>query len=410
MQRSNSFAAIGIVIAVLVLVALGVYWYQGLEWIEYERDLGPNEKARREPFLAAQLFIEKRGYKLESNPSFRDFDDPDFALKTSTEDAIVLVDAYGSLSQKRTQTLLEWVERGGHLMVTAKNPYLKGMDKIQDPIFEEFGVEVERNGQGDFDEELWGAISTIGGYVGITQEDLCPMLYPQAEFSFEGDENSIGVHFLSNDTLYGQDDYLYASVGPDGASRMLQYEYGDGMVTYMVSLDMWKNFAIGCQDHAYMLWQMAPGDSGVMHFYYNRDFPSLGSVLWRHFYAAIAVGALTLFLWLWYRGMRFGPLRDEEPGTQRQILEHIAASARFLWRMDKGQALVESVRAETWQAISKRLQHITRLEQSVQIAQLAKHFQMNEQAVEAALFGPIPNDPVSFVNIIRALKRIKDKL
>ena len=400
-----------IVVTLLVLaVIVGVFWYQNIEWVETEHDLGFSEKARREPFLAAGQFLQQQGIQFSAVDHFRDFDAAEFASTMPVDDSIMLMDAYGSVSARRAEQLLSWVKAGGHLLVSLDNPSLKDVDRINDPIFELFSVErIRGDDYADFD--TLDTLNTLDDITGLNLIDRCDGMYPQATFSFTGDDDQLEADFLTNDTLYG-DSNVYGSVGNDDYEeyQLLQYQYGDGMISYMASFGMWKNNAIGCLDHAYILEQLAPAAGNTLHIYYNRDYPGLFTLLWRHFYAAVVVAALTLLLWLWSRMLRFGPVQQSATGSQRQILEHIRASAGFLWRMDKGESLITQVREEVRRLLRQRIQHLDRLSEAEQVQLLSSQLRVTEDAITVALFSPPAKDPVSFTHTIRALQHIKDKL
>ncbi len=413
---------IPVLLGILVLVS-GYLVYQNLEWIEYERDLGPTEEARRNPFLAAAELMELYQVELSNKRSFRDFDQPmQFLSDSQPADTIVLVDAYGSLSANRMGHLLAWVDQGGHLIATAKNPFLDNADNIGDPLFEFFNVAIERQGEDAMTEELWDIVSRYGYLAGVSGEELCPLLFAQNTFNFDGDETQLGVHFLSEDRLIATDAEPSGWIGDSDWAHLLQFDYGEGLVTLVSSLDLWKNSAIGCLDHAYVLWQLGP-DSGPMVFYTNMEFPSFVSLLWRYFDLSVILFLGLLGAWLWYRGARLGPIRHAETASQRQLLEHIDASANFLWRIGKLEVSVERARQQVLVQLQRKYPQVLkpvsisdekitfRLEdRAEQTRFLSKQLGIQASHIDLALWRPINNDPQRLVATLRDLQRLKERI
>ncbi len=53
----------------------------------------------------------------------------------AVEDIILISDAYAALSKIRAEKLLAWVEQGGHLMISASNPFIHNPEQQPDEIF-----------------------------------------------------------------------------------------------------------------------------------------------------------------------------------------------------------------------------------------------------------------------------------
>ncbi|OZG75196.1 hypothetical protein BTA51_02080 [Hahella sp. CCB-MM4] len=397
---------------VVALLALGYLVYRQIEWVDYEKDLGPTQEARRDPYFGAKLYLDKLNISHESKLHFRDFDDPTWADSKPLEDTVVLVDAYGSLSEARAKVLLDWVSRGGHVIAAASNPFLDDPSGVDDPLFEYFGVEVERNDDSELDSDVWDAIGDLGHLSGWSDKDVCEFLPAQTSFYFEDyDDYDVKAHFLTADILQADPDDAYSMIGSDyyDGSLMVQFEHGDGLVTFMVSFSMWQNWAIGCLDHAYIFWQLVPG-AGEVTFYRNQDFPGLGSVIWKYFHLSLVIALLLLVGWLWMRGSRFGPVREYHPSLPRQLLEHIDASARFLWRMDKGQTLLKNGRDMVLSVLRYRYPEFLQMETEERLRHLAKVLHMTPEEIDLALWRDIQGNTPDFVHAVRLLQMIKEKL
>jgi hypothetical protein len=349
-------------------------------------------------------------------------------------DTIVLVEAYGSLSAARMQRLIDWVGQGGHLIATASNRSLDKIANVTDPLFDYFGVVIDRqNGEG-MEEQVWELINRYGYLAGVAGDQLCPLLTAQTRFNFSGDDAELDVHFLSTDLLRAEGQVPDGWVGEKSYAYLLQFDVGEGMVTLVSSLDLWKNSAIGCLDHSYLLWQLAP-EAGVMTMFSNTEFPGVMEVLWRYFDSAMVTATLLLSFWLWNRGVRFGPVRENQDAERRQLLEHIDASANFLWRSGKTEALVNDIRVQILQQIRKQHPQLRRnttltgkqwveaadgqvgmamdqhSEAAVESAAttLAAPLGLSADEINFALWQPIDNDPQRITQLLVLLQKIKEK-
>mgnify|MGYP001077495927 CR=1 FL=1 len=416
----------------LVLFALGWVAYSHITWVDYEVELGITDEARKNPFLAATIFLKDYGLTVRRERSFRPFDKALNAEEWGTVDTIVLVDAYGSLSTPRMQNLLSWVDQGGHLIATASNRFIDNIDGVSDSLFDHFRVEVNRqNGEG-MEQDLWALINRFGYLAGMTGAELCPMLAAQTQFSFAGDDVEIGVHFLNTDVMQAEGRQPDAWVGEASSAYMLQFDLGEGMVTLVTSLDLWKNSAVGCLDHAWFLWQLAPY-SGEMVFFQNFEYPGVMGVIWRYFDITLMVAAFLLLLWLWYRGVRFGPVRENFTMERRQLMEHIDASAHFLWRIGKTDHLIQAIRDQTLQAIQHKHPQLfpveddasavkgldgraksltSQAEQNTRIlaAKLSTLMELSAEQIHLALWQPIANDPKKIAETMAVVQKIKEKI
>jgi len=106
------------------LLSVGYFFFTE----EYETKIwtGQSKEARVNPYLAAQKFLESRDVVVESTLDTLDFD------KIDVGDVVVLTEVDSMLvSQSRIDAALNWVERGGFLLVGA-NQESEGGNSILD--------------------------------------------------------------------------------------------------------------------------------------------------------------------------------------------------------------------------------------------------------------------------------------
>jgi len=118
---------------VVLSVLLVVGYFKFTE--EYETDIwtGQSKEARVNPYLAAQKFLESRDVVVENTLDALDFDAIDI------DDIVVLTEVDSMLvSNSRVEAALDWVERGGYLLVGANNDSEGG-----NSILDHFDIKVE---------------------------------------------------------------------------------------------------------------------------------------------------------------------------------------------------------------------------------------------------------------------------
>jgi hypothetical protein len=407
-------------LALLVVVLLATQLLE-IEWISVEFPAGPSIEAQRDPFLAANQYLRSQGYRVARHESLRDFDDPQWAQQTPADDVVVLVDTFGLLSRQRIERLLAWVNEGGTLIVSARTPYqgaafTGATSELNDPLLERFGLQLAATVSETLNEQDWRQLSEFSQLVGFTPDKVCAVLGSQAVMVFEeGDEEraeSLSMHFLRPEYFVPDsiDTSARAIVG-GGEPRLVQFEHGNGLLTFMVSLELWKNHAIGCQDHAWILQNFAPlhdGD-GVLHFYYNLDRDSLLEVAWQRFPAAIMLLGVLLLYWLWYRAARCGPLQSPPVSAGPPGLSHSRASGDFLWDHSGGETLAAALREELTQ-LFLREGFVADAAGRFLLQDIAMRLRLPADLLETAMQDRRPMTPMAFTAIVNAYQIIRARL
>jgi len=106
-----AFSALGI------LVFLGAVWFFAThDRVTVREWVGPSGEARLKEFLAAQRFADRMGMKVTEVRSLPELD-------TLPAQAVLIVPHHRQqLPATRIQTLLQWVDNGGHLIAEAEFP------------------------------------------------------------------------------------------------------------------------------------------------------------------------------------------------------------------------------------------------------------------------------------------------
>jgi hypothetical protein len=135
MMPRNSFVIAGL-LALLLLVAWSLW---NLEWIEQQSDPFFSDAANQNPYLAAQLFLERLHYVVSE-------DENEDALERLPDGkaVILLISGRAHLSEQRQAELLKWISNGGHLITLANREWNEKTESIDDMLQRQFDVAAVR--------------------------------------------------------------------------------------------------------------------------------------------------------------------------------------------------------------------------------------------------------------------------
>lgn len=429
-----------------LLLALFVYAYQNITWVEEVIDAGPTAEARRNPLLAAETFLTEQavpvqrqlGYALLDKPLQVGVSETNALLdkadqeppRIGLDDSLVLVDGYSSLSPLRAGHLLDWVNAGGHLVMSASNPFVRKLETRQDTVLKALGVEVydpesetsttsddsdEEDSLEDADSMEESFIERLKRLSEILQNESCGSIERHVTFTLR-EGQPIALHLPTDHYLDFDDEnarYTFWASDHQGVA-ILQVSHGEGLVTVLGSLQLWKNQSIGCEDNVYfMQWLLA--DSPAVWFLVNQERENLWTLLWQNFRFALLLSGLLLVLWLWSKALRFGPVQEEESPDRRRLLEHVHASAVFLWRRPATRIhLIKAAQESVRRLMVKRVGHFRSLSERDQWAAIAEHSHATMNQVEACMqdrqASSTPIHAHEFIQTMRQLQNLKERL
>lgn len=309
--------ALSLVIGGLVLIAVTAM----VSWLvtNFERrteriPVGYSSEARRNALLALERYLKVLELPAESVTGR----DRLWNLPRPTDTLVVL--GVGPMSAERQARLMAWLEQGGHLIVEAMETWEE--DAPPQGFLADLGFRL-RFDAAEVGDDDGARIATL---------DL------------SGAGRAVKVAFQSGYALEGREGDEILAVAA-GRPRILQRRIGEGRLTVLSDSDFLTNTSIGERDHAYFAVRLlAPDEGGRVWLLYDSDMPWLGALLWGMApHALISVGVLAA-LWLWSLGRRLGPLAAAPDRRRRDLIEHLDASADFLWRHNAASALVESSR------------------------------------------------------------------
>ncbi|MDM3871367.1 DUF4350 domain-containing protein [Porticoccus sp. W117] len=351
-----------VLLILLFAVAIGGYiywWLQNHELVEQEFRLRPSKEVRENPFHAAQLFLERKGYPVElSNGLNR------FQALPATDDIIIGEYLGGRLPDHRVDELLAWVEQGGQILTSVQRSWIDDDPGGADKLLNKLGLTLWAH---DYDE----------------QED-----------SEEWPDFEVVTTTLQNGTRFEAEfDYGLSLYDPDWENRkshhvssetstyLLAVPHGKGWVMMTTDLEFmrnpreytyWENSepSIHQRDHAFMLSWLVESVNTVW-MVRGVDAEPITKLIWQHGRHAVIALLVLLLFWLWWLYNRFGPLRASVTPERRNILEHLQMSAVFAWRQDRAQKLFSDTRHDIELLLRRKHPQIANLPVAERSAKLA---------------------------------------
>ena len=138
--------------------------------------------------------------------------------------------------------------------------------------------------------------------------------------------------------------------------------------------------------------------------------PSIGTVIAEPPKVKFPCALALLVCWLWAASRRFGPALLAQRAERRSLVEHIAASGRFLWREARGATLYEAVLDELRQRIRRRHPAWAELPVEEMAQRAATLSGMAPAAVRSALTGGARRREEDFVHDIQTLETLRKRL
>jgi hypothetical protein len=368
-----------ITLLVLVLLGgLGLWVMRHFEKQEISLPTGLTGEAATNPLLAAERFLNIMGVTATHLD-----DSTDLLDKPQSGDVILITSDRQTLGQGRTRALLDWVRRGGRLVVTV--PHLPDEEMPpNDPLLKALKLDLR--------------------YIEPDTTDYADYL----DVDLPGADDFLQVEFGTDYVLSGahESDRVVAN---DWGLVMIQRQLGRGTVTVLSDLDFIQYRRIGDYDHARFLWYLVNG-KGKVWLIFNNDMPPLWDWLWDHAAETMTASALLLATWLWSRSRRFGPLRGVPVPARRRILEHIDANGRFLWHQRRSAYLIGAVRNALLTSAARRYPAWASLTDSARAVHLGDLVQRDPDTVQRMLGTRTVRHRHEFTRLIRQLETIRKKL
>jgi hypothetical protein len=290
-----------------------------------EREIGYKGKARTNPYLAFERYVqESQGQEIKVQSHW-----PELGYDQS----MILFTAEQLESRFSVDKLDEWVRDGGHAVILMDRASLYQNDWATRPVTPEISEALI-----EWAKEMEVEVETSSG-----------QNHSKAEFLGDGYEVD----------LYGK---VLLRDADQKAQPVISIERGDGTVTWVADAGLLRNRWIAEKEHIDLIDAMLEWRRDGEIVFLRGVGISFFGLLWQHGWMPLVGLMVVLVAWLMRHLPRFGPmqavLREDEI---RAYDHHLEMIGDFHWRLDRGASLLEPLRAEAqelcyqWQAKHDRL-------------------------------------------------------
>jgi len=322
------------------------------DYTEVEREIGYKGKARSQPWLAAEHFVEGMGGSVRS-----------VALWTppSRSDAVWILPAETLNNENCARRMERWVTKGGHLILLVEHAESETSDwsdySLKPDLLPALYSMLERAGI---------QLDKKAGTGGETTRE---------EIKFAG--RFFKVKVKSNLTV--------RKTGKKPGVFVSKVK-GDGRITVLTDGRVFRNRWIGDNEHADLLVALieATGNRGNVGF--MRGYPVSFWAMLKEYLGPVLIGlSVWVLLWLWKNLRRFGPLEAEiTPPELRGYDHHLEALGDFQWRLDRGVSLLAPLRTKITE-LGQRAAIRARLGDGDFFQYLADRSELSRERVQQAL-------------------------
>lgn len=387
MNRNN---ALIVAILLLAVSALGIWLYLNLvRETEYVQTQGYSSEANENSFLAAERLLTHLGRdaqsvrKLSGLPSELD-----------PSDSLIFSTPSYTLSSHQVNELLTWVEQGGHMLLAPYRAYDPDQDSGSNKLFDALGVRVVL-----LNSEI--------------DKDWFPDKSKPDTVTLPNSENTLKIIFSSDRLLHDESGQVRWIHSDPLGNRILHYQQGQGAITVLSELSLFRNGRLSDNDNADLLWHLLQLNdntgAGTIWLQHTPQVASLLELLWRHAWMPLLGLVLTLIAILWAANRRLGPKLLVRSEARRSLLEHVQASGHFLWRQQGRATLLAAVRQRTQQQLRRRHPHWRTLDIPGQAEHLARLLDLPQAEIEAALADSDTSDRHLFARRIQQLQQLANK-
>jgi hypothetical protein len=351
-------------ILVGALLGVGGWWFtQRFHFTKERVWVGYQGEARYNPYFAAHLLLERMGLRVQQKMDLA-------ARQALPPRGTVVLTAYRSeMSPTAVAGLLEWVERGGNLLIAVEN------HTVRDPLLDAIGVNARWPSDG------------ANGHACAAPENADTVVAPDTVVLPDGER-------LRADLRYGPvldkgekaQAWEHASAA---GTRIMELEWGDGRIALFGSFRPFSNAEINELDHAALLWSFAGRASGELYFVRYLESENLLSWLRAHAAFALAAAAAFVLLWLWRVVPRFGPLQPSPAPDRRSLLEHIRALGRFHVEQQQLGRLIGLLRKDCLELFDRAAPLSHGLDSAARLKEASRLTDLRPRELMQAFTGPL---------------------
>ncbi|MFT5161988.1 MAG: hypothetical protein ACI9FJ_000556 [Alteromonadaceae bacterium] len=423
-----------IIVVLLIVVITILAFVVEITFKDIQTNTGFDSQARKNPFLAAQQFIEQspvdasqEGPLAESGHGFSLLDN-----LPSTDDVIIITSARHTLNQRRTDALKQWVSQGGNLIIKASKLYdfdnqrsgdllLDGLDielievEADDDNEQTQEQEQEEQSEQEFTLDKEPQPQTLEQILleGTEAATRACATNPQLTYLTIGGDPPIAINIGGKHILqYSEDPEPSGWASNELGVKIVQLNLGDGVITMLTDLSLWNNYQLNCFDNAYLLHILTQNTPKVW-LLFSEEMADIDTLLWQTSPALVLSFLLLLSVWLWSQTLRFGALESNPSGTRRDFMEHIEAATSYRWRSGAAQQSIDLLRQQIIHKVTLRHSDFAKLDSSQQselIVRLCDLPSSQQSPVQQALFEPLPDKTQQLISTVSLLQKLRKQL
>jgi hypothetical protein len=369
-----------LIVALLLLASVVVVWWFRSNFHPVTRTipLPSTGEASYNPLYALKKTLQAQGVRVDAHPWLTPVD-----LRLPAGDTLVLYSRAYELPATQVQALLDWVGRGGNLVI----PWPYGA-QAPGSLTARLGLHALPAGD-DSDDDPTADCDLLASDPAAQPMDFCGSRFLDASqrFSLSGGDAQRGYRFgrlrlgagtvsVSSDLYFFNNDHLRQPVARELSYQMLTPRSGLGGVTLI----------------------------------YSSEMPSLLYLMLVYGWPALLPALLALTAWLAARSQRFGPLLPVPLGHRRALLEHIQASGEFAFRRARGATLHAAVLNLFRQRLQRRDPMLAVLAGDAQIDALAQRLNLDAARIRTAIAPTGLHRPDVFLHSISTLIQMRNRL
>ena len=375
----------------LLLIALVVSGCDsGQDEIE-EIPTGYRGKARVNPYLAAERYLDEGGWDVRSSRVWDDF---------GYQTGVIFMPGSFLASKAEGMRALDWVAQGGLLVLTIeggepeRNDFTTGRSGAGVPdegdypgldyVLAESGVEIINEGWDGVslnDDEARGHLSRSWH---IAEVD--PGGNQQLELEFEG---QVGLSVEAGQDWEGNSEL---------SARVVSADYQMGRIVVMSHARPLRSPYLARADHGLFLDAIAAWNSGGEIVFLYGSSLSFSGLIWQRAWMVVVAGVILLIAWLWMRIPRLGPVIEDSDQTRRPYGDALKTSARFLWRGGHVEHMIRPLRA--------RLERQHQGDPASLYQRLVDQSDLTRDEVAEALTLPPTKDSGTLIKLVQKLQTL----
>ncbi len=356
-MKSRLLILFALLLLLAVVAGVAVWFLENFERKSTEVRQGMSAEARRNPLLAGEIFLRRQGLDVKS------LSGREYLTKPDEDIGVLLVKDLGpSLAPEREAALLEWIEAGGHLIVSPGRA--SDEDEPGNHLLESLGVRLVAYVESDEEE---------------SQADN------PVSMEYTGYDEPLQVEFdIRRELMVERDDTDWLVPGLNGY-HLVGFQLGRGFLTILSDNRFFTNTRIVEHDHALLL-ALLTEDQGAVRLLYSANMPSLLTLVWKNAAYAVLSALLLLLLSIWRLTYRSGPLLNTGEHARRNLLEHLQAGGEYLWKLDRAVALRERSAGIVEKRWLQRHPQLARLDQQQRCLWIGQRSGLSAQTVYETLY------------------------